>query len=357
MKNVCSGLLISLAVFGCSKPSADSPPNDGQPHNVSTNSLPFVVTVVETAEAKTSANLASLARSYFEAKDYAKLDELASEYRSADESEPNGSWKLLSVYDGLSLPDNDPDGVWLARQQAIQEWIQARPESITARVALARNLVAFAWKARGGGYADTVSDAAGKLFEERLNQAATVLTGAKDMKETCPVYWSTLMKVALGLGASKTQFDHIFQQAIQAWPDYLPNHVQRAIFLLPRWYGNAGEWEADLGKNADRIGGKRGDMVYAQVVWSMKGYSSEHHNIFEDYPGLSWARVDRGLDLIGQKFPDSLEVINAHAHLAALAGDKEKAKKCMLKTGGQMSLNEWSAKGEFIDCANWAFGQ
>jgi hypothetical protein len=357
MRNVFVVFLISLALFGCSKKPVDSPPNDGLPHNVTTNSLPFAVTVVETAEAKASANLVRLARSYLEAKDYAKLDELASQYRSADEVWPDGNWKLVAVYDGLALSADEPDSVWLARQKVIQEWMQARPASITARVALARNLAGFAWKARGGGYANTVSDAAEKLFEERLNQAATVLTGVKDLKETCPVYWSTLMKIALGLGVSKTQFDHIFQQAIQAWPDYLPNYVQRATFLLPRWYGNAGEWEADLGKNADLIGGKKGDMVYAQVVWSMMRYSSEHHNVFEDNPRLSWERVDRGLDSIEQKFPDSLEVVNIHAHLAALAGDKEKAKKFMLKTGGQMVLNEWSAKGEFIDCVNWALGQ
>ena len=137
---------------------------------------------------------------------------------------------------------------------------------------------------------------------------------------------------------------------------YPPIYIQRATFLLPRWYGEEGEWETDLAKSADQIGGEKGDMVYAQVVLAMRGYS-EHHNIFEDCKGLSWERVDRGWEAIEKEFPDSLEAISAHANMAGLAGDREKAKKCLMKTEGKVTLTQWSAKGEFIDFANWALGQ
>ncbi|MDR3456598.1 MAG: DUF4034 domain-containing protein [Verrucomicrobiae bacterium] len=326
------------------------------PHNVTTNALPFAVSVVETAESKEWKSTMAVARNYLENKEYDKLEALAAEGRSGEDAWPNGDWKVAPVYGGLAYPASNEAEAWLARQKALKDWIQNRPASITARVALAENLTDYAWNARGNGFANTVSDAAEKLFEDRLAQAAVVLSDAKDLKEKCPVYWTTMMTIARGLQVSKVQFDNIFNQAVQAWPDYPRIYEQRATFLLPRWYGAEGEWEADLAKSADRLGGTKGDILYAQVVSWMHGYS-EQHNIFESSPGLSWERIDRGWDAIEKQFPDSLEALNAHAHLAGLAGDREKARLCLMKTGGKITMNQWSAKGEFIDFANWALAQ
>jgi len=52
MKWACVFLAAVFLVAGCSKKSVDTPPNDGNAHNVSTNGLPFAVTVVETDQSK-----------------------------------------------------------------------------------------------------------------------------------------------------------------------------------------------------------------------------------------------------------------------------------------------------------------
>jgi hypothetical protein len=164
------------------------------------------------------------------------------------------------------------------------------------------------------------------------------------------------MKAALGLGISKDQHNLVFQEAIQAYPDYTPIYVQRAIFLLPRWYGEDGEWVTDLAKSADKIGGEKGDILYAQVAWSIRGFSSQQ-NIFEETTNLSWERIDRGGSALEKEFPDSLEAIHMHGHMAGLAGDGKTAKKCLMKTEGKVTLSAWVSKGEFIDFANWAIAQ
>lgn len=352
----CLFLLSALLMPSCSRKSADTPPKDGYTHNVATNNLPFAVTVVEIDESQEWRRLAAVALTYFQKHDYDELEKLAEEGRSASDAWPDGNWRVVPVYIGLELSSEQADSAWLARQDALKAWIAARPESITARVALARNLMAYAWKARGTGYANTVSDEGERLFEERLGQAASVLTEAKDLKARCPVYWTTLMKVALGLGLNKTQFDRICQHTWEAYPDYTPAYVQRGVYLLPRWYGEEGEWVADLADSADKLGGEKGDILYAQVAWSLRGYS-EKKNVFEDNEKLSWKRVDRGWDALEKKFPDSLEAVHVHGHMAGLAGDREKARKCLMKTEGKVTLSVWSSKGEFVDFANWALGQ
>jgi hypothetical protein len=356
MKSAYVFLATAILLAGCSKKSADTPPNDGYAHNISTNGLPFTVTVVETDQSKEWATLSKLSLIYLEKQDYDQLEELAGERRTVEDAWPDGDWRVVPVYAGLELSANQDDSAWLARQKAFEAWVQARPESITARVALARHLTDYAWKARGNGYANTVSDRAEQLFEERLRQAWTVLSEAKSLKEKCPVYWTSVMKVALGLGIPKEQFNRIFQEAVQAYPDYTPIYIQRGIFLLPRWYGQEGEWVADLTKSADEIGGEKGDILYARVAWSLK-WTSGKKNFFEGNTNLSWERIDRGWAVLEREFPDSLEAIHIHGHMAALAGDGKMARKCLMKTEGKVTLHTWVSKGEFIDFANWALAQ
>jgi hypothetical protein len=78
---------------------------------------------------------------------------------------------------------------------------------------------------------------------------------------------------------------------------------------------------------------------------------------FEENTNLSWERIDRGWSALEKKFPDSLEALHIHGHLAGLAGDSNTAKKYVLMTQGKMTLEIWGSKEEFIDFAHWALAQ
>jgi tetratricopeptide (TPR) repeat protein len=249
------------------------------------------------------------------AKDYDKLDALAAKLRTSKERYADGTWQLANFYSGLIPLTSDPDTAWDDRVMAIAMWSTARPESITARVAWADVLVCYAWKARGGGEVNTVSPEGWRLFFQRLRQAMVILKAATSVNEKCPVYWSVMMRAALGLQANQLQFDDIFDEATKSEPGYEAYYFSRAVYLLPRWYGRGGEWGSDLAAAADKVGGENGDMLYAQVVW----------NLNRDYfvnPFLegnaSWKRVDNGFQIIEKHFPDALEARIERAYLAAL---------------------------------------
>jgi len=125
-----------------------------------------------------------------------------------------------------------------------------------------------------------LTDSGGQLFSDRLNQAMKVLDEAKGLKDKCPAYWTDQMDAAQGLGLNKTQFNDIFQQAINYESDFFHFYRVRAVYLMPRWYGGEGELEADLEKSADKLGGDDGDVLYARVVWGIHGNSSSD-NIFK----------------------------------------------------------------------------
>jgi len=267
------------------------------------------------AQANPTNPIRDQALSLLNAKDYDKLDALAAKLRASKECFADGVWQLAGVYDGLVPLNSAPDTVWDDRVMALGAWAAARPESITARVAWADVLVAYAWKARGGGEVNTVTTDGWRLFSQRLGQAVTILKAARSLNEQCPVYWSVMMRAALGLQASRLQFDGICDEAIKSEPNYEACYFRRAIYLLPRWYGREGEWERDLARQADKLGGENGDMLYAQVVWNMhQSYYLDH---FPD-ANLSSKRLDHGFEIIEERFPDALEARGERAYLACL---------------------------------------
>jgi hypothetical protein len=313
------------------------------------------VAPVETAETKEQHSIKAAAAALIKAGDFDKLDLLAAKYRLSGECFADGAWKLGSFYCGVSLSDTNTDGEWEGRLAALRIWTAGKPESITARVALAGALIDYAWKARGGGWGDSVTEEGWRLFGQRLHQAQTVLSQALELKDSCPVYWSYQMNVARGLSYDKELFKVIFKQATNAYPGYSTYQLHRAIYLLPRWGGEAGEWEDELTKAADQLGGDAGDMLYAQTVWRIHACVGMK-NIFEENQ-LSWARVDRGFAVIEKKYPDSLFARNERAHLAVLAHDKTNARKYFDETGGKIDLTSWYSSNNYIRMAMWAYAQ
>jgi hypothetical protein len=348
-------LLLPLLVLSCSKNASTAGGSQSQNQSTpSSGGLPFTVTVVVTPEVKEANDISNQVASLLVEKKYDDLDALAKKLRDSKEGYADGSWKLASVYDGLEPADEAPDAEWTARFMALRDWIKSKPESITPRVAMARDLVSYGWKARGSDYANKVSQTGWKLLFQRLNEAVTTLNSAKTLKEQCPVWWSTLMQAELGLQVKRAQYDATFAAATKAWPDYTTLYFRRANYLLPRWYGTPGEWESDLVNSADKIGGEGGDMLYAQVVWDMH-QSIDSTNMFQEYH-LSWNRVKSGFESIEKHFPDSLARKNEAAHLAVLGRDGATAKKYFDQTAGQVDLKCWDSKDDFVEFANMIYG-
>ncbi len=161
------------------------------------------------------------------------------------------------------------------------------------------------------------------------------------------------MKIGLGQDIEKPEFDAIFNRATNSAPDYKGYYLRRAFYLLPRWHGAQGEWESDLASSADRIGGEKGDELYAQVVWCMHK-AHMFTNIFKQN-NLSWQRIDKGFDVIEKDFPDSLAAKSEAAHLAVLAHDRKNARKYFDQTEGKVDSSEWRSLDEYVHLADWAY--
>jgi hypothetical protein len=341
MKKIFVSLTILTALLGCSKQSTQT--------SQTTSSLiptnPAEITMIETAETKEWHKIEAESAGFFAAKDFGKLEDLANDYRTSKADIASGIWKLEAVYRGIVPDVNKSDGEWEQSFVTLHDWIQAKPDSITARVALADMLVDYGWKARGNGYANTVTESGQKLMEKRLIEAVQVLQKAEDLKQKCPFYWTVMMGAALGLGADHSQFETLFQKAIAYDPDFTGYYSAKAYYLTPRWYGQPGDMEAFLEKAADQVGGEDGDVLYARVAWYVQLLTGD---VFDEH-GLSWERTDRGFEIIEERYPDSPYVQNARAYMAVMGCEKTLApRKLVTALHGQIDPKVWTSKENFI---------
>lgn len=289
--------------------------------------------------------IADEARGKLAARDWGSIDSLANKYRTSKEALPDGLWKLEAVYQGLNIDQNSTGAQWEEHIKVITEFAKAKPNSITARVAVAGNFVRLAWKARGGGTAQTVTPVGWKLFGERLRQASATLENARKLDQKCPYFWNVLLDVARGLGYEKPQFERLYVEASQLYPNHATHTTLKLQYLLPRWNGVPGELEAFLASSVSKMNSEEGDVYYAQVCWHFQNLRSIRNAFRESR--LSWERADRGYAALEKRFPSSVRLKNIRAFMAVMGGSPEAAKEAVKNLGGQIDLAIWESPERF----------
>src|SRR5207247_7634526 len=129
----------------------------------------------------------------------------------------------------------------------------AFPQSITEPVVRARAWTDYAWDARGGGYAYTVTKEGGRQFQLRMSRAREILEEAARLPVRCPNWYGVMQEVALAQGWDREEYSHLLSEAAKAEPNYYYYYANAARFLLPRWYGRPGVWERLAGEAAKRF--------------------------------------------------------------------------------------------------------
>ncbi len=314
--------------------------------------LPAAV-VVETEEAKDAAELSHQVKELFKAGEYEKLDALAQQLRESKQEYVTGKRKLTAFYAALTdLDDQGPDAMWEFRIKELKHWAKGAPASPTPRVALADLLTKYAWKARGSGWANTVTEQGWKQFRDRLVESAKVLSEVAKMETKCPVLYSVAARVGLGLGFSTENYEKLFTEATQVDPAWLGPYFSKCYFLLPRWHGKPGDWEWFVLSEAASRKGDAGDIFYARMIWRMD-QDGPLENVFKE-SSVEWPRVKRGFEALRKQHPGSVTVTSAYAKLAILAGDRDTARELMQELAGKADLATWETKAYFEKCQLWA---
>lgn len=340
-------LLLATALWsGCHRESADSAEEDDSPSAPAQGQY----TGPDPIRAEIDAFRYQI-RGYYNNRNFPALEKSMAEIRSGPPLFANGSWKLNLFYDSLGCSSKEPESMWQLHDRIHKEWIAAFPKSITAHVAYADYLVDYAWHARTNAYADKVTPEGWRLMGERLAAAQQVLTASKTFTPQCPHWWHVEMNVALGQEWTHADYGRLYSEAKQVAPQYFYYDQSLANYLLPRWYGQPGDWEKAAAAEMKRPQGL-GAEGYARVVLSLRGY---YDNIFQETKA-SWPDTRAGMEMLRQKYPQSREILIVYCKLAFLAKDQPVAKSLvpLLK---DFDKESWKSQQEFNDFQTWARGQ
>lgn len=281
---------------------------------------------------------------------FEELDKEAQHARVTKARVLGGVWKIYDFYGDL-IPSGNSEADYNWAIGRIKAWIAARPQSATARIALANAYEGFAWLARGNGYADTITDDAWQLFHERVELAKAPLLEAAHMDERCPYWYSAVMQLALDEGWDKSEAREIVDQANLFEPTYYHIYRQYANYVLPKWYGKPGETQAFAEEISNRLGESQGSFVYYELATLVACQCDQARDSLHN---MSWPRIKNGFHEMRRLYGVSNLKWNRYGYMAYLSGDKEAAQEAFAQIGSDWQREIWYSAGTFEYAKNWA---
>jgi hypothetical protein len=292
-------------------------------------------------------------RTYLVEGKFDEIDRLADQYRRSKERWPGGNWKLRTLYEALDAPhQTDKDSA--DHLEHLREWMTARPESITARVALATSLHRWAWVARGNSTADKVTAEGWQLFELRIKEAQAVLESARDIKVMCPQWYSEEMTVGLAQGWNAQQMQELFARAVQFEPEWQFYYKERANYLLPKWYGGTNDATSFAKDAADRLRGDLGDRMYFEMATVI--IKRGNGNLDRFVKAMDWQRIQRGYQQLTTQFGSDRSQQNRLAFMAYKFNDSDMARQQFASIGNDWASHVWKDRAFFDKVRDWSTG-
>jgi Domain of unknown function (DUF4034) len=260
----------------------------------------------------------------------------------------DGGWKL-KIFDHAIDYWFSTTNAWNSAYQHIRRWREKTPKSRAAALTEALYWLSYAWNARGGGYASSVTPEGWKLLRERLEKAGAVLLESKEYASSSPLWWEIYLRVGNGLGWPKQRLLEIFSEATKKGKYFYTIYTDMAYYLVPKW---GGSWQLvdtfikDAVKNTQRV---EGHSIYARIYRNMSAQETEEFNLFRDSLA-SWPEMKRGFEDIVRPYPHSAWNINNFAAFACMAGDKETFQNLRFRIGKTITPDAWPSNYSFDLC-------
>jgi Domain of unknown function (DUF4034) len=277
--------------------------------------------------------------------DYDSLD-YAAEYFSS-----NPKWQTLpkSRFLGqlfvIEEDEKTTDKDLLQCKAQIEKWIANKPESKAASLMLAEFWISYAWHARGGGWAQEVSQEGWRKFGERIHESHVALDKApKDI----PVWYSLRLIVARAESEERDETERLFNEGLKRFPWHEGLLSEFLVYLLPRWHGEPGDWQAFT----KRVGQELGPVAYLEVI----AIAARHENLLHVLPdkSIDWDLLKKGFE---SRIVDDLGNITLPQLYAAYAWvrkDKAAAKHAFSLCGDKPILGCFDTPEGLDDVRRWA---
>lgn len=312
-----------------------------------------VLEIVEELQTSSRDEYVDKIQEMFSKADFDGLEDTADRARSSKSRFPGGVWKLFVFYDTLAQPLQGKaatEAEWVQHIDKLKQWTISKPHSTTAHITLAQAYLSYGWKARGSGFANTVSEESWQQFGGRADLAAAELKQAAQSSEKCPYWYFAMMQLALAQGWSKSATSTLVEQSIAFEPGFYHVYREFAVYLETKWYGQPGEAEAFAEWISRKLGGEEGKFVYFEIASVLNCSCRDSSQM----ANLSWAKIKDGYSALQHSYGVSNIKMNRFAYMAYAAGDRPAARDVFKEIGDSWDSETWRNKRKFDTAREWA---
>ena len=293
----------------------------------------------------------------YDNKQFADLETIERELRSSKARFAGGDWKLFHFYEVLSaghVIENAPiESDWLEVIARLKEWQEQSPAAVAPSLLLADAYTSYAWYARGSGKSDTVKQDMWPVFKDRLNRGAFFLNASLRLSSGHPQWYVTALVIARGLEWPRDRAESLVREAAAVEPLYQHVYSTMAQYLLPRWYGEPGDWERFAQETADRIGGTEGSAVYNHIALSISNRSLHGNTQFFEQNDVNWRKLQWSFADREKLYGAGTRPLNAMLRLSGGVKDKPAARAFLKRIGESWDQSVWGTRQNFDRFKLW----
>jgi hypothetical protein len=256
------------------------------------------------------------------ASDFAALDKMAHHFRSTRALTPSGTWKLSRFYhtleDDLTRKDQLSDCKNPQSQDFFRRWIAHSPKEPAAHIMSVRLDRQMAWCIRGGAYVGNVPKQDMEAFTRLTKQSYLRLDSVRAFAEKDPQFYVGMINLYPDVGADKSEFMDLLNEAINAEPYYYDIYRVARRFFEEKWLGDVGDLQRFDRYVTEATEAGVGKSVYARIHWVEKEGLLPGDPAYLE--GVDWTMWNAGMRDIANQYPDNWNLSN----FAMIACDVEK---------------------------------
>jgi hypothetical protein len=266
---------------------------------------------------------AGLGQRYLQDDNWAALDSLVDKLAVSGERAEDGRFWLYKVSRAANewfetLPDEYDELL----QEKFVAWRKERPDSAYASVLAAMQMHATAWRARGRGFASSVTPEGWALFRERNAKAWKLIQAGKPKSARIPAWYEEAISIGMDAGVPAAEITALFNEGINRFPGYHSLYFNYARQFSPRWGGDYAEADGFIKSMVAAKTNPEGEVLYARLYWLIDQYGGGDPNFFTE-SRVSWLRMRSGFALLMKQFPKSAWNQANFVAFACRAGDAD----------------------------------
>jgi hypothetical protein len=273
--------------------------------------------------------------------------------RQSRKNDPGAAHQLSDFYDELVDPAFTRSKDIPEHCTKLAAWRKELPDSATPLVVLGRVHLAYAWQARGSGFANTVTEEGWELFHGRMGEARRLFEQAVKMGVKDAEAHRQLIEVAKSQDLDKEQARAWLDEGRKVDPKYPFLYIAMAEYLLPRWHGEPGEVEKFANEVPRLVPGDDGLEAMALIAFVVSRYDGPLDStlLFGEYDR---SLLVKGAEVLAQRYPRS----RRHVQFAALCTwiAQDHAAACRIRPAvGQPNEKDgvWPWRNSYEDYIAW----